>query len=62
LEYYTISKSWTEINKYIMEYGKENKFDMIHGVSGEGNLMYADEKLNVTDQVIEYMNNKYDGE
>jgi outer membrane protein len=53
---------WKRINEYVLAYGKENKYDFIYGASGEGNLMYADESKNISLEVIEYMNKKYESE
>lgn len=50
---------WNQINSHVSAFGKANKYSMIIGASGNGNLMFADSTLNVTSQVIEFMNQKY---
>lgn len=56
-----ISKIWTRINQYVKKYGEENGYDFIHGASGQGNLLYANDKKNITKEVVEYINNSYLG-
>lgn len=55
------TKVWDKLNAFVINYGKENGYDVIFGASGEGNIMYATEKLNITQEVIEYCNLKYSG-
>lgn len=52
---------WERLNQYIKEYGEQNGFTYIFGASGEGSLMYALEGENVTDQIIDYVNERYEG-
>lgn len=52
---------WKEINRYISDYGKENGYDFIFGASGSGNLMFAKDAHNVTEDIIEYVNRRYEG-
>lgn len=49
------------MSQYIMDFGKERKYDIILGADGNGMLMYANEKLNISDEITEYLNNKYKG-
>lgn len=53
-------KIWSQINGYIAEYGKEHHYTFILGASGQGNLMYADENKEVTEDVLNYINKRYD--
>jgi outer membrane protein len=48
-----------QMSQYVMEYGKENKYSIIYGTEGNGSLMYATEEFNISDEVIQYINNKY---
>lgn len=52
---------WKQLNQYMEDYGKENKYDYLFGASGQGNIMYASEGEDVTKEIIEYVNNKYVG-
>ncbi len=52
---------WLQINQYVQDYGKENKYDFIHGASGTGSMMYADKGFDITEQVLQYINKRYAG-
>lgn len=54
-------KIWEKLNIYINEYGAENNFTIIYGADGNGNILYAEEELNITKDVIDYCNQKYNG-
>ncbi|MCD6067949.1 MAG: hypothetical protein K0S33_2775 [Bacteroidetes bacterium] len=50
-----------QINQYAKEYGIEKKYSVILGANGEGAVMYAEEEINVTKDMITYINTKYKG-
>ena len=50
-----------DINDYVKEYGAENGYTIILGASGSGNIMYAAEGTDLTDQVLEGLNNEFNG-
>lgn len=52
---------WKQINQYIIEYGEEKGYDIIYGASGNGALMYGNKSLNITEEVIQYINGRYEG-
>jgi outer membrane protein len=52
---------WEYLNSTIYQYGKDNKYDFILGTSGSGNLMYADSLNDVTQEVLQFVNDKYSG-
>jgi outer membrane protein len=52
---------WKQLNQFIKEFGEKNSYDYIFGVHGEGNLMYADEHENITLELKQYVNDKYEG-
>ncbi len=52
---------WAQINKYMVQYGEENGVGIIVGGSGTGSVMYADKGLDVTNEVIAYINLKHNG-
>ena len=49
-----------DINDYIKEYGKDNNYKIIFGASGGGNIMYADESTDLTEEVLKGLNAEYD--
>lgn len=55
------AKVWKQLNSYLAEYGEENEYDVIIGMQGNGNVMYAKEGVNITEDVITYANSKYNG-
>ena len=52
---------WNQLNQYIKEYGEEKEIEMILGANGQGNIMHAKESLNISKDIIEYINSKYSG-
>jgi outer membrane protein len=50
---------WKRINQYVSEYGKSAGYDFIFGATGDGGLMYANDVNDITDEVINHINKKY---
>lgn len=50
-----------DINDYVKEYGKRNGHRIVFGAMGSGNIMYAEEATDLTDEVLEGLNNQYFG-
>jgi outer membrane protein len=64
-EYFTKNVSqqvWSRINSYVQEYGALNNYSIIMGTQGNGNIMYAQKDLDITDSFIDFANKKYEGE
>lgn len=49
------------INQYAKDFGKENGYNMIFGVKGDGNIVYSEEQFDVTEKLIDYANKKFKG-
>ncbi len=49
-----------EINAYIKQYGKEKGYDFIFGATENGNIVYAAEGKDITDEVLTGLNKQYD--
>lgn len=49
----------TEINKNVFNFGKENHFEIIYNPAGSGVFMYADSTLDITSEVVKYLNQQY---
>lgn len=49
---------FNQINDYVQKYGKENNYQYILGANGSGSIVYADEMENVTDLIVQGLNNK----
>ncbi|MEM9075568.1 MAG: OmpH family outer membrane protein [Bacteroidota bacterium] len=48
-----------DINDYLQEYGKQEGYRIILGAKGDGNLMYAEEASDLTEIILEDLNNSY---
>lgn len=55
------SKIWLRINNYTKEFSKENNYKLIIGSSNQGNVLFADESIDITTELLYYINKKYDG-
>lgn len=52
---------WKQLNQYTKEYGEKKSYDFIFGAKGDGNLMHARASVDVTESVIKFVNDKYEG-
>ncbi len=52
---------WDQLNQYIKDYGQGHQYTYIFGTNGDGNLMYAKENKDITKDVLNFVNNKYQG-
>src|SRR3954471_3520801 len=50
-----------QMSQYIADYGKKNSLDLILGADGNGTLMYAADKMNISEEIIGYINDRYKG-
>jgi len=50
-----------EINQYIKDYGKSNGLKIILAATDYGNIAYAQDGIDITDEILEGLNKKYDG-
>lgn len=50
-----------QLNQYVKDYALKNKIDFIYGADGSGVLMYASDQYNITNIVMEYVNERFDG-
>jgi outer membrane protein len=51
----------TQINVYIKKYGQSKGYKIILAATEYGNLAYADDGLDITDEVLVGLNNEYSG-
>jgi outer membrane protein len=47
------------VDSLVGSYAKSNGYNIIFGTSGKGTVMYGDENLDVTKQVLEMLNKEY---
>jgi outer membrane protein len=50
-----------QLNQYVHDYGTENGYTYIFGNDNNGSLMYAHDAVNITQNVLQYINSKYQG-
>lgn len=55
------NKIWLRINSYAQQFFKEKNYKLIIGSSNQGDVLYADEAVDVTEELLEYANKKYEG-
>jgi outer membrane protein len=48
-----------QVNDYVKEYGKEKGYDFIYGANGSGNIVYANDAYNITQELIDGLNSEY---
>ena len=51
-----------DINDYVKAYGKKQGHQIIFGASGSGNIMYANEASDLTQDVLEGLNAEFEGQ
>ena len=49
-----------KIDSFVSDYAKTNKINMILGTQGRGAVLYADDDLNVTAEILEILNSEFD--
>lgn len=54
-------KIWSRITSYSKDFSKENNYKIIIGSSDKRNILFADDSLDVTKQLLAYINKKYSG-
>lgn len=50
-----------QLNQYVSDFGKENHYDLIFGNTTDGSIMYGTDKLNITREVTDFVNQRYKG-
>ncbi len=48
-----------QINSFIEKYGKEKGFTIILGTTASGNLLYADQSTDITEEILKGLNESY---
>jgi len=51
-----------QLNAYIKEYGKKSNYQLLLGADMKGSVLYGDAKIDETDKLIIYVNERYKGE
>jgi outer membrane protein len=48
-----------QINSYVEDYGKKNDYDIILGTTLSGSLLYGEESMDVTQEILDALNKNY---
>ena len=51
-----------KVDSFVADYAKAKGFQLIIGTSGKGTVMYGDEKMNVTADILDLLNKDYSKE
>lgn len=54
-----IAGAFNQINSLVEQYAKENGYDVILGTTQEGSLLYGNMALDITEDVLDYLNLNY---
>lgn len=52
---------WERLNTYVTAFASEKEYDLILGAAGNGSLMYANEDMDITAELVIYCNAQYNG-
>lgn len=52
---------WQRLNQYSKEYAKTHKYDLIIGSNGDGNVLFSQKSIDITQKFLEYSNTTYEG-
>lgn len=52
---------WSRITSYTAEFSKEKKYELIIGSDNKQAVLFADEEIDVTNDLLTYLNKKYEG-
>ncbi|WCL81766.1 OmpH family outer membrane protein [Saprospira sp. CCB-QB6] len=50
-----------QLSQYLKDYNEKQKYDLILGARGDGAIMAASESINITEDVVIYINERYKG-
>lgn len=55
------TKIWARIKSYSSEFSKDKNYQLIIGSDDKQTVLFADEKIDVTDDLLTFLNKKYEG-
>ncbi len=59
--YEETQKIWKRLHSYVEEYSAENSYKLIIGSEKKQDVLYADPNVDITNELINYVNSKYEG-
>lgn len=55
------TKIWSRIKSYTAEFSKDKNYQLVVGSDNKQAVLFADEKIDVTNELLTYLNKKYEG-
>lgn len=55
------AKIWSRIKSYTSEFSKDKNYQLVVGSDNKQMVLFADEKIDVTSDLLTYLNKKYEG-
>jgi outer membrane protein len=55
------SKIWARIKSYSSQFSEENNYQLLIGSENKSNILFAAEEIDVTNDLLTYINKKYEG-
>jgi outer membrane protein len=55
------TKIWARIKSYTSEFSKDKNYQLIIGSDNKQTVLFADEKIDVTNDLLTFLNKKYEG-
>jgi len=56
------NKITMQLNQYVRDYAESQNYDLVLSADGSGILMYGERKIELTDNIVAYINKRYMGE
>lgn len=56
-----VEKIWSRINVYSNDFSKEKGYTIVIGSDNKRNVLFASKQIDITNDLLAYMNNKYEG-
>jgi outer membrane protein len=54
-------KIWNRIDSYVLKFSEEKEYKIIIGANSKRDVLYVDKKIDITQELTEYINKKYEG-
>ena len=52
---------WNQLNAYMLAFAENEKYPLILGTKNEGNVLYMNDKNDITSELLDFVNDKYLG-
>ena len=59
--YEETQKIWKRLHSYVEEFSATKNYKLIIGSEKKQDVLYADPNVNITNELINYVNSKYEG-